>query len=494
MARILVIDDERMVCAQVAQAGTRLGHEVLQASNMREGLQLAAQGVDVVLLDVLLPDGNSLPHVREFASLPGSPELLVISGQSNSAAAELALRSGAWEYLRKPLRLPELRQALLNVLAYRDGLRHDDDAPFVRDGIIGHSQALLQALHTLREAAKSDVNVLLLGETGVGKELFAHALHANSPRHMGPLVTVDCSCLPETLAESALFGHRRGAFTGADRNHEGLMAAAHTGTLFLDEIGDLPLALQGSFMRAIESKRYRPLGQVQEIPSDFRLVAATNRNLDADAHTQRFRSDLLYRLHGLTIIVPPLRERGEDVIEIARHAVANFCRQHALPDKELTHDCLQALRAYAWPGNVRELIHAMEHACVACKERPAIFMRHLPTSIRVAVTRERIDLRRPLAGSTTSEPPSQAPSAAAQPAAGGQPLAAGAPAVPFSVTADHTPVPTLREWKTQAELAYLRKLLPACHGDVRRAAAMAGVSRGHLYELLKKHGAMPFNE
>ena len=460
MAKILVVDDEILVRTLTTEVGGRLGHEILQADTLEEGLRLGAGGVDVVLLDVLLPDGNGLQRIREFASLPGRPELVIITGHGDGDAAEVALRSGAWEYLTKPLRVRELSQALTHIVAYRAGRRAiEQEMRMDRAYIVGASETLNRVLRQLMEAAASDVNVLLLGETGVGKELFAKALYRNSNRAGQPFVTVDCASLPETLVESHLFGHSRGAFTGADRARDGLLLAAHKGTLFLDEVGDLPLSMQGAFLRALELRRFRPIGEVQEVPSDFRLVAATNRNLDDMVRRDRFRSDLLYRLQGMTIYIPPLRERLEDVPELARHAILRFCMQHEIPTKHLTESCLESLLSYSWPGNVRELMHAMERACVAAKDEESLFVGHLPTDIRVAVARGRVN--------------------------GGQHRVSEPTSTPL------TEITTLKEWKNRAEQEYVRRLMSATGGDIRKAATLAGLSRGHLYELLKKHGRHP---
>ena len=460
MARILVVDDEVVVRTLVAEVGTRLEHQVVQAASLEEGLRLGASGMDMVLLDVLLPDGNGLERIREFVALPGKPELVVITGYGDGDAAEMALRSGAWEYLTKPLRVRELSQMLQHISSYRAGRRSGDPTlNMERSHIIGNSAVLREALMQLYEAANSDVNVLLLGETGVGKELFAKALYRNSLRAGQPFVTVDCASLPETLVESHLFGHSRGAFTGADRAREGLLLAAHRGTLFLDEVGDLPLPMQGAFLRALELRRFRPIGEVEEVPSDFRLVGATNRDLTVLARTERFRSDLLYRLQGMTIRIPPLRDRKEDIPDLARHAILRFCVQHEQPVKEMTEGCLESLMAYHWPGNVREMMHAMEWACVAAQGEEQIYNGHLPTDIRVAVARGRVDGGRQY----DPEPQSQ------------------------MVFSDE--VPTLKEWKSKAEFEYVQRLMQYCRGDIRKAASLAGLSRGHLYELLKKHGA-----
>lgn len=342
----------------------------------------------------------------------------------------------------------------------RSLLRHPD--------IIGKSPALAEALEALREAAASNVNVLITGETGTGKELFASALHANSLRASGPFVTVDCTTLPETLVEAHLFGHARGAFTGADRAREGLLAAADHGTLFLDEVGELPLPVQGAFLRALELRRFRPVGEVREVESDFRLVAATNRDLDDMVGMDLYRSDLRFRLRGMTIHVPPLRRRAEDIPLLAEHFTARYCQRHELPNKELTPDCYAMLADYSWPGNVRELRHTIERACAAAGDGTQLFTRHLPTEIRIELARQ-----------TACAPLRARGIRAGRPSPGTRTLHA-------APEARNLPHPARHEGQSRTRLH--RRLFAACQGDVRRAAGIAGVSRGHFYELLKKYG------
>ncbi len=475
MTRILVVDDESMIRALVADVGASLGYDVLAAASLSRGLELGRQGVDIVLLDVLLPDGDGIALVETFAQLPGRPDVIVITGYGTADEAERALRSGAWDYLPKPLRVRELSQALSQTVQWRSSReRQNRRSSLTHPDIIGTSPALNEALMELQEAAASNVNVLITGETGVGKELFACALHANSPRSSGPFITVDCTSLPETLVEAQLFGHARGAFTGADRAREGLIAAADHGTLFLDEVGELPLPVQGAFLRALELHRFRPVGEVREVESDFRLVAATNRNLDDMVGMELFRSDLRFRLRGMTIHVPPLRRRVEDIPLLAGHFTARYCERHGLPSKELSSDCLAMLTAYLWPGNVRELRHTVERACAAAGDGLQLFTRHLPTEIRIALARNRV-----VKLSAPSEASALAPSRQSTVL---ETLPQGTSPEGF---------PTLRDMKARAEREYLVGLLSACSGDVRRAAGIAGVSRGHFYELLKKYEIEP---
>ncbi len=468
MARVLVVDDESLSRTLVAEVGESLGYEVLAAASIREGLDLAERGVDIVLLDVLLPDGDGLAHVGTFAQKPGRPDVIIITGYGNADGAETALRSGAWEYLVKPLRTRELSQALTQAVQWRSSRDSQSRNLLLHPDIIGESPSLLEALEELQEAAASNVNVLITGETGVGKELFASALHANSERVSGPFVTVDCTTLPETLVEAHLFGHARGAFTGADRAREGLLAAADHGTLFLDEVGELPLPVQGAFLRALELRRFRPVGEVREVESDFRLVAATNRDLDDMVNMDLYRSDLRFRLRGMTIHVPPLRRRVEDIPLLAEHFTARYCQRHGLPLKELTSGCLDMLAAYSWPGNVRELRHTVERACAAAGDGIQLFTRHLPTEIRIELARKRLV-------HLSAPSPVPAPNPVVE---------IPAPSAPQG---DPESFPTLRDMKAKAEKNYLSGLFAACGGDVRRAANIAGVSRGHFYELLRKY-------
>ena len=478
MARILVVDDESLIRVLVADVGESLGHEVLTAASIKEGQDLAQRGVDIVLLDVLLPDGDGLAHVETFSQLPGRPDVIIITGHGNADAAEAALRSGAWEYLVKPLRVRDLSKALTQAVQWRNSRDSQSRSLLRHPDIIGKSPALAEALEALREAAASNVNVLITGETGTGKELFASALHANSLRASGPFVTVDCTTLPETLVEAHLFGHARGAFTGADRAREGLLAAADHGTLFLDEVGELPLPVQGAFLRALELRRFRPVGEVREVESDFRLVAATNQDLEAMSEDGRFRKDLLYRLQGMTIVIPPLRRRRDEIPLLARQAVIRCCRRNGMEEKELSPLLLEMLAEYDWPGNVRELFHTLERACLAAEHASLLLPAHLATGLRVAVARSRAGQGR-VAGDVP----------------GGRevcpPLAeAGACSVPDLPPMPETgrAFPSLRSWRHEAERHYVARVRALCGDDARAAARMAGVSRGHWYELLKKYG------
>ena len=272
MARILVVDDEALMRTMVEVVCTRMGHEVLLAENLSQGLEMGRQGVDVVLLDVWLPDGSGLEWQGDFAHLPGLPDVVIITGHGDGDAAEIALRSGAWEFLTKPLKVRDIEQCLRHVLTFRKNRVPGPESLLVDSGhILGAGVGMSHALKLLAQAAQSEVNVLLLGETGVGKEVFAKALYRNSARAARPLVTVDCASLPETLVESHLFGHSRGAFTGADRAREGLLLAAHKGTLFLDEVATCPSPCRALFCAPLSSNGSGPWVKCARSAATFAL-------------------------------------------------------------------------------------------------------------------------------------------------------------------------------------------------------------------------------
>ncbi len=458
MARILALDDDRLVQRLIGVTASELGHESLTASTLAEGLALCRQdGCDVVFLDVLLPDGNGLERIPELRALADPPEIVIITGHGDASGADLAIRHGAWDFLTKPLALDHLRLILERVLAFRQQRRGNASNLGPLRDIVGESPALRACLDLAAQAAASDINVLLLGETGTGKEVFARAIHDGSTRSAMPFVPMDCASATQSLLESQLFGHTRGAFTGADQNRDGVARLAHRGTLFLDEVGELPVAMQRAFLRLLETRRFRPLGGKAEVESDFRLIAATNRNLVEMASLDLFRTDLLYRLNGITITLPPLRERREDIVPLCRHFVERLCSRYDACGKEISDDLLEALLRYDWPGNIRELAHALERAFAASRGEPRIFAGHLPVDIRMAVARSRLGQR------NSASLPSSVDGIARQ------------------------AYQTFREFKDASEKAYFEGLLEAA-SSVSEAARLSGLSRGHLYQLLKKHG------
>jgi two-component system NtrC family response regulator len=351
---------------------------------------------------------------------------------------------------------------LLRALQYREEkMAAKPPVALKREGIVGSTPQMRACLELLAQAAYSNTNVLITGETGTGKELFASAIHHNSPRAGGNFVVVDCTALPDTLVESMLFGHEKGAFTGADKSHKGLIKQADRGTLFLDEVGELPPHVQKAFLRGLQERRFRPLGGKQEIESDFRLVAATNRDLDEMVKEGRFRKDLLFRLKTFAIEMPLLRERQGDIRALAMYHVARLSDRYGTGTKGFSPEFLEALLAYAWPGNVRELFNAMERALTAAYMEPTLFPKHLPTHIRVELSRGSIKKNTPVKES---------------------PVRMDAPSEPF---------PTLKEFReallAEGEKKYLQDLLLHCNGDIRETCRISGLGRARFYGLIKKY-------
>ncbi len=478
MARILVIDDEHMVRTMLAEVARAMGHEAAVFASLAEGVSYArVTPCDVVYLDVLLPDGNGLDTIQTLRLAPSSPEIIVITGYGSPDGAELAVRHGVWEYLQKPLTVDQITLSLSRVLAFRQQ-KSGNGMHLNRPDIIGNSPTLLSALDLAAEAASTNVNVLLLGETGTGKELFAKAIHHNSARAGGPLITLDCASFTESLLESQLFGHKKGAFTGADRARDGLLAMAHGGTLVLDEIGDLPLHIQGAFLRVLETRRFRPIGATQEVESDFRLIASTNKDLHEMVRLDMFRADLLYRLRGLTITLPSLRDRKEDLPDLVEHYLAVLCTRYELCAKGVSEDFMETVRQYNWPGNVRELFHALDRACTASQGEPLLFARQLPTEIRVQMARTQAERRH-----CSTLPSLETEEAAPEETVHHEARTLRCADIPVGSSA----LPTLKMFRMESEARYLKDVLAQAQGNIRQAVSITGLSRGHLYELLKKH-------
>jgi two-component system NtrC family response regulator len=481
---ILIVDDDPLICQTLAALVGKLGHQAIVAGDLAQAqAQAASQPVDLVLLDVQLPDGSGLECIPNLKWSPSEPEIIILTGHGDPDGAEMAINSGAWDYLEKPASNQEIKLTLQQALEFRRQRRSGRaTAALDRRDLVGACPAMRACLEATAQAAGSLANVLITGETGTGKELVAWVIHENSPRRQQPFVVVDCACLPETLVESLLFGHERGAFTGANLAQEGLLGQADGGTMFLDEVGELPLGVQKAFLRCLQEKRYRPLGGRREQASDFRLIAATNRDLERMVAEDTFRQDLMFRLKSLVIELPPLRERLEDLEELVRHHLERICQRAGLPAKELAPGVLELLSRYSWPGNVRELVNILESAASAAGAQEALAVFHLPAYFRAKLARKAVGGK-----------------AAPRPAPGGPawPASPEPPPPEASPGADED-LPTLKDFKdslaSQAERQYLHQLVRQSRGDIQVACRLAGVSRGHLYSLLKKHNLMLFKQ
>ncbi len=474
MADILIIDDDELVRELLADKSRLLGHRPAAAGSLADGLKMAeAVAPALVFLDVRLPDGDGLSAIPRLRGMAAAPEVIIITGMAEPEGAAMAINSGAWDYLQKPFSTQEISLQIRRALDFRRRKAAGrTPVALKRDGIIGAGPAMDECLDLVAQVAATEVPVFIFGETGTGKELFARVIHENSGR-TGAFVVVDCAALPEPLVESILFGHERGAFTGADRRHAGLIAQADGGTLFLDEVGELPLEIQRSFLRVLQERRYRPVGAVQERASRFRLLSATNRNLEAMAAEGVFRQDLLFRLRAVTLQPPPLRHRPHDIKALTLHYLHQVCERHDVKPKAASPELIEALTAHQWPGNVRELIHTLEKAALSDPDSPTLYPFHLPNAIRI----------HHIQSAMGSGGPEQDPGRAAAEArlAFDRYLRGRGPHLP--------PLKDFREQIIQeAERAYLIRLMAAARNDLAQACRVSGMSRPRIYALLKKHG------
>ena len=372
---VLVVDDEPDLRTLYELTLLREGHEVTSAADLAEAREaLAAQRFDVLITDMRLPDGLGLELLRELGGAQRNEKSIVITAYGSAENAVEALKCGAFDYLTKPVDLKQLRTAVSAALQSRllppggPASLPVRAAPQVGGGqqalqrIVGRSACMVQIRSRIEKVATSMAPVLILGESGTGKELVARAVHECSHRAGGPFVAVNCGAIPENLIEAEFFGARKGAYTGATQDREGYFQAAQGGTLFLDEIGDLPLAMQAKLLRVIQERRVRPLGGVQEEAVDVRLVSATHRDLAALVQDGGFRQDLFYRLNVIGLRTPPLRERREDLPELASSLLQRICTESGLEAPELTPEALARLQTCELPGNVRELENLLQRA------------------------------------------------------------------------------------------------------------------------------------
>jgi len=382
--RLLFADDEASIQELMRIELPRLGHEATVCPDGRTALAaLDVTAYDCVIVDLDMPGVGGMEVIARVRQTSPDTETVIITGKSSVETAIEAVRQGVFEYLTKPCRLADIQAVLERVRKKRElttRLRALEQRVRRAEGatrLVGDSPALARVRQLVARVAGSEAAVLVRGETGTGKELVARAVHEGSGRAGGPLVAVNCGALPEHLVESELFGHRRGAFTGADEHRAGLFEVAHGGTLFLDEIGELPRALQARLLRVLESGEIRRVGDNHPITVDVRLVCATHRNLEEMVRAGEFREDLLFRINTFEITVPPLRERREDIASLVGHFVRRSRPQ--LPSQAPVADdvTLATLAAHDWPGNIRELANVVEHALVLCDDLP-LTVEHLP--------------------------------------------------------------------------------------------------------------------
>jgi len=380
MARVLLAEDEEKLGRVLAEALSADGHEVVRVRGGKEALQrLSDSAFDVVLTDLMMPEVGGLEVLQAARARPAAPPVLLMTAHGSTESAVAAMKAGAADYLTKPFALDELRLRVKRAAdAHAAESRGARLMASLTPTLVARSEAMAKVVELARKVAPTPATVLLLGETGTGKTQLARFIHFTSPRAGNALVEVHCSALPETLLESELFGHAKGAFTGATQSREGHLARADGGTLFLDEIGELSQGTQVKLLRVLQDKTFTPVGTSQDRTVDARVVAATNRDLAAAVKAQTFREDLFFRLNVFAIQVPPLRERKEDLEPL----VDAFLRARGLPEAKVSPAARNVLAAHDWPGNVRELENALERSLILAGDAE-VEPSHLSLSARV---------------------------------------------------------------------------------------------------------------
>ncbi|MDE7370468.1 MAG: sigma-54 dependent transcriptional regulator [Desulfovibrio sp.] len=463
---ILVADDDAAHRRMLVTLLENWGYAVEAVADGAEAVRLGRERpFDLALLDVRMPVMDGLEALKELHEARPALPVLMMTAYSDVPAAVEAIKSGAWDYLAKPLDFERLKVSLRNVFAHADLV--EENAALSRQlaegggrgGILGQSAPMRELWEMIRTIAPSEATVLVAGESGTGKELAARAVHDLSRRAAGPFVAVNCGALTETLLASELFGHEKGAFTGADRRHEGLFVRARGGTLFLDEIGEMPLAMQVKLLRVLQEREVLSVGGTRPEPVDVRVIAATNRDLARETAEGRFREDLYYRLNVVTLTMPPLRDREGDIELLARHFAARFGRANHKRVAGITPQALDILARYAWPGNVRELENVMERAVIL-------------------MPGEHIDVR---------ELPGRLLSGRAEGAVAADAGTAGEARGAALPESEDGRLPTLEE----VEREVILRTLARCGGNKSEAARVLGITRKTLHARLNRYGAEP---
>ena len=462
-SRILIVDDEPDMLENCSRILSRQGYACLTAENGHAALAiLERERPDLLLTDLKMPEMDGMALLHHAHEMDPELPVIMITAFASIESAVAAVKEGAFDYLPKSFSVDQLRVAVERALRHRGlqienrNLRQQLQQTLGLENVVGRSLAMTQVFELVKKAARSEANILVLGESGTGKELIARAIHANSPRAGGPFVPVDCASLPEQLLESELFGHEKGAFTGAVRTKTGLVEAAHRGTLFLDEIGDLPASLQVKLLRALQERQIRRVGGTGLVDVDVRVVSATNRNLAEAIAKGQFREELYYRINVIAIRLPPLRDRAGDVRLLAHTFLKRYGQERVTG---LDEAAAEALERYPWPGNVRELQNVIERAC-ALADGPKVTVKDLPEHVLHT---------------------------GARPAAPEASLPGAGPAAELGSGADLTLKAAKERWLQVLEVSYLRDLLARHDGNVSSAAKAAGIDRKTFHRLINKY-------
>jgi two-component system nitrogen regulation response regulator NtrX len=457
--RILVIDDEAAIRESLKMILEYENYEFVGASSGPEGVAaVQRERPDLVLLDIKMPAMDGMEVLRKLRSLDEALPVVMISGHGTTATAVEAIKAGAVDFLDKPLSSERVIVTLHNVLQQQELRQENRELKLAMEAkyeIVGRSPALVKVLEAVRRAAPTDATVLLVGESGVGKELVARAIHRNSRRAAQRFIQVNCAAIPEELIESELFGHEKGSFTGATEKQIGKFEQADRGTIFLDEVGDMSQKTQAKVLRVLQEQEVERLGSARTIKVDVRVIAATNKNLEEAIHRGEFREDLYFRLNVIPMVVPPLRERREDIPLLAEHFARRFSEEHNVR-RRFDARALEALQNYRWRGNIRELRNAVERL-VIMTDREVIGAGDLPPEVTTP--------RAAAASEAGGAAPASA--AAAPPAAGGN---------------------TLREFKDASERAFLVQKLRENNWNISKTAEVIDTPRSNLYKKLEQYG------
>jgi DNA-binding NtrC family response regulator len=372
---ILIVDDEQSMCDFMEIMLKKEGYRVDISANGFDAIQKAAtQNYDLIIADLMMPEMSGLELLRKIKKNRPSQDFIVMTAFASVDSAIQAMKEGALDYITKPFKVDEIKLVIeksvsrKRLKAENELLRKQLKEGNSFDAFIGQSEEIVTLKKLAMKVAKTDSTVLIRGESGTGKDLIARAIHTCSDRATGPFITINCAALPETLLESELFGYRKGAFTGAIKDKDGLFKVADGGTLFLDEVGNTSPAIQVKLLRVLEDKTITPVGDTKPIEVDVRLISATNADLEEDVKVGRFRSDLFYRLNVIPLYIPPLRERTEDIALLVSHFVNKYCQRNGTDLKILTGEAMEALHKYDWPGNVRELENSIERAVLLSRQ------------------------------------------------------------------------------------------------------------------------------
>jgi len=459
-ASIVVIDDEPNMCAALRKLLGFEGYAVETFTEPERGLDhIRKIHPDIVLVDLMMPTLNGMDVLRAVRNHDSSIVVIMITAHGTIDNAIQAVKEGAFHYITKPFNTNELLLTIRKALDHRrlvaENVRLSEQlsGPAAEFDLIGETPAIRRVCQMIERVAATDSVVLITGDSGTGKELVARAIHRRSRRREQHFVAINCASIPEALLESELFGHEKGAFTGADRMKIGLFELAHQGTLFLDEIGEMPLSLQAKLLRALERREVQRIGGLRSIAVDIRLVASTNRNLERQVEEGKFRRDLFFRLNVVHIKTPPLREHKEDIPSLVDHVLHQLAVQLEKPDLSIDEEAVERLKSYWWPGNVRELENVLERTVVLL-DGSRIAAHNLPPDLGASS-----DLR------TTSPPP--------------------------MMGRDTGALQSFRDAREGFERQYFERLLRASGGNVTEAARQSGISRRHFYEKIEKLGIHP---